>query len=133
MDQDLISYLDEQFRALREESRQQFEKIDGRFAQMDSRFEQIDSRFERVEESIRHTQVVMEGLHDEVRLVAEAFIGLDEKLGIFRAEVAGEFNAIRSTIRVPFENLDRRLRFIEEQPTRDAMAMIREKYGRGAV
>lgn len=128
MDQELIAYLDERFRetsrhieALREE--------DSR------RFEQIDQRFEKAEEGTRHTQVLVEGVHDNVRLLAEGIMGMDQKLTVFKEEVAQEFDNVRSTIRnLPHLELERRIRNLEawrEVKERDPIELIRERFGPG--
>jgi hypothetical protein len=58
MDQELIAYLDESFRSLRDD---------------------IDRRFEKVDEEIRHTQVLVEAGRGDIRMVAEGTYGLDER------------------------------------------------------
>ncbi len=89
MDQELVQYLDGRFHAID----QRFQAIDARFQTMDQRFEAIDRRFEtmehrfetmehrftglldqRIEEVKRHTGILVEGLRQEVHLVAEGLI-----------------------------------------------------------
>ena len=93
MDQELIAYLDERFRetsqqitSLREEMDRRFDGVDQRFEQVDQRFEQVDRRFEQVEDrvtqlatEVRHTQVTIEGLRGEIRILAEGAFGLSER------------------------------------------------------
>lgn len=66
MDRELIAYLDERFR----ETSQQF--VDLR--------KEMDERFKEVNETTRQTLVLVEDLRDEVHLVAEAFLGTDERV-----------------------------------------------------
>ena len=136
MDQEMIAYFDEHFRAtarqiegLREEMigrfeqvDRRFERVDGRFEQMDRRFEQVDGRFERGEEALRHTQVSVEGLRGEIRLVAEGVAHTNERLDSLKTEVAQEFSETRKMIRLGYSDLDRRVRALEarrERPDRD--------------
>jgi chromosome segregation ATPase len=117
-----------------------FEQIDGRFEQIDGRFEQIDgrlksadSRFDRVETTIRNTQVLVEGLRGDIQLLSEGVMGIDEKLGSFRAEVAKDFGMTRGLINPPYLELHSRVQALEswrERRERDPLDLIREKFGR---
>jgi hypothetical protein len=64
MDQELVQYLDERFGRIE----QRLDGHDQRFLSLEQRFEQ---RFEEVK---RHTGVLVEGLRQEVHLVAEGLI-----------------------------------------------------------
>ena len=85
----LDRHLDRKFKKID----RRFEQIDQRFKQVDRRFEQIDKRFEHVDRQFvelreeiarsaqklhRHFDVVVESIHDDMRLFAEA-IGLQSK------------------------------------------------------
>ncbi len=140
MDQELISYLEAQFRensqrieSFREETKSKFEQMGGEIKQMGGEIKQMETRLKRVEQGVRHNGVQIEALRGEVQLIAEAYIGLQEKLECSRIDMAGELEQVRISIRTPFETLGRRLRLLEEQPERDAMALIRKKYGKGIV
>jgi len=145
VDQDLISYLEgfrkdvmhklEQMDGRLEQMDGRLEQMDGRLEQMDGRLNQMDGRLDRVEESVRHARIEIEGLRGELRLVAEAYIGLDEKLASFRIDMAKEFTEVRSSVRQPFEYLDSRVRVIEaraDNAHRDVMALVRESLGKPA-
>ncbi len=113
MDQELIAYLDESFRSLRDD---------------------MDRRFERVEEAIRHTQVMVEGVRGDVRLVAEGTYGLDERLGSFRKEVQQEFEDVRKLLRPVYSSPDQRIRTLEVRKDlqgRDPIELIKERFGLG--
>ena len=84
MDHELIAYLDRRFQEVNE----RFEAIDRRFEQVDQRFGQIDHRIEGVEASVRRSEVGVESLRGELRLVAEAVMGVQENREAARAEVA---------------------------------------------
>ena len=138
VDQDLISYLE----GFRKDVMHKLEQMDGRLDQMDGKLGQMagklgqmEGRLDRVEESVRYARIEVEGLRGELRLVAEAFIGLEERLTSFRTDMAKEFTEVRSSIRQPFEYLDGRLRNIEvraDNATRDVMALVRERLGKPA-
>lgn len=101
MDQELIAYLDERFR----ETLQQIASL---------------------REEIRHTHVVVEGLRGDIQLVAEGFIGLDARFISFQEQMKQEFQEVRSSFRLPYSDLDRRLSVLE----RDPMVIIRERFGK---
>ena len=160
MDQDLISYLErfreEMVRKL-EQVNDRLDRMDGRLDRMDGRLggveghlgrvesrlegvegrlEQVETKLERVEENVRYARIEIEGVRDEVKLVAEAYIGLDERLTSVRVDLASEFSKVQSSIRQPFEYLDSRLRIIEQRAdnvTRDALDLIRERLGKPAA
>ena len=112
----------QQLQGLREETTQQITSLRGELTafrgETNQRFEQIDGRFERVEESIRHTQISVEGLRHDIQLVAEGVVGNQEALEAFRAEVAKEFKEVRATQSLNFSELDRRVSVLEGQITR---------------
>lgn len=92
MDQELVQYLDTRFHIIDQRFQSinerfqaidaRFETIDRRFDIIDARFEGMDARFQSMEERIeqrfdevkRHTGVLVEGLRQEVHLVAEGLI-----------------------------------------------------------
>jgi chromosome segregation ATPase len=150
MDQELITYLDQRFTAidqrfiaidqrftsldqkiesLREETMQRFEQVDRRFEQVDRRFEQVDRRFEQVEDRIHQTQITVEKMNGDIRLVAEAWIGFNERQDSFREEAAANFKELRMTVRLPYEDLDRRVKVLEtraQHEGRDPVDIVRE-------
>ncbi len=71
MDQELVQYLDERFHGLVHGLDQRFEQIDRRFEGIDRRFNEVN---ERIEEVKRHSGVLVEGLGQEIQLVAEGLI-----------------------------------------------------------
>ncbi len=78
MDQELKTYLDENFK-----------RIDQRFEGIDQRFEGIDQRFdERREQTNRQTQVLIESFKSDVQGVAEGHAAI-------RAEVAREVGKVQ--------------------------------------
>jgi predicted nuclease with TOPRIM domain len=125
MDQELIAYLDQRFR----ESSQQ---IAGLREEMTSFREEASARFERVEEAIRHTRVEVEGLRDQIRLLAEGIINFDERLERFRGEVQRELDSIRGLFMPLLQTVQDRVRSLEswrETRERDPIDIIKERYG----
>jgi chromosome segregation ATPase len=158
MDQELITYFDEHFRrtsqqigdlrgemtqqisalseettrqisALREEMMQQISSLR---EEMTQRFEQVDRRFERLEEEDRHTQVIVESLHGEIRLLAEGIMGLGERLEAHKNEITRQIKEIEASIAPYYQDLNRRVSLLEgraERQTRDIIEEIRKRYG----
>jgi hypothetical protein len=133
MDQELIAYLDERFG---ENARQ----IQGLRQEMTQRLERVEegvrhnqAHLERLEEGGRHTRVLVEGVRDEVRLVAEGVMGLDERIGFLRTELKQDIEDVRTLIPPVFLALDQRVRVLEHRndlQRRDPIDMIRERYGK---
>ena len=140
MEQELVVFLSEHFReisqkivSLREETMQHFERIDARFEQVDARFEQVDARFERVEATARQTVVLIEGLRHEVHLIAEAFLGVGDKLDLYRNESRLSIDNVKDWMAVPFRELDNRIRYLEgpkERRYEDVMNEVRRSLGK---
>ena len=96
---------------------------------LDEHFEGIDRRFERIEQSDRHTRVLVEDLRGEIRLVAEAFVGLQESREADRTEVTRETGGVKSILAQSYSALDHRILDLEqwrERRDRDPVAVIRE-------
>lgn len=125
MDQELKAYLDE--REIRMEAR------------MDERFAGMDERFKQVETEVRHTRVLVEGMHDNIRLLAEAVIGTGERIDTFREQTTGKLDEIKGTVGVIRETLVPRVQAVEnrvkilegeaERKNRDVLDVVRERFG----
>lgn len=125
MDQELKVYLDE------------------REARMEERFVELrahmDERFKQVDTEARHTRILVEGLHDGIRLMAEAVVGTNERIDLLREETAGKLDEIKGTVvtiqqgLVPrVQNLENRVQNLEnraERQTRDVLEVVRERFG----
>lgn len=142
MDQELIAYFDRHFQetsrqiaSLREEMTSQIgalrEETAQRFEQLDGRFEQVDGRFEEVTESIRHNRVLIEGLRSDLKLIAEGTVGNNECLKAFKEQNAKDLEDLRDLVRrLPFVELGNRIRLLEswrETKERDPIDIIRER------
>lgn len=72
-----------------------FKWVDSRFRRVDARFRQVDARFDRVENQIRETEermkrhlsVMVESIHDDVRMFVEAIVLNSERLGDHEARL----------------------------------------------
>ena len=118
MDQELIAYLDQRFREVREE--------------IASSREESSRRFEQVDESIRHTGVEVEGLRGQIQLLAEGMISFDQRLTGFSGEVRRDLESIRGLFLRLYEALQDRVRTLEswrETKERDPLEIIKERFG----
>jgi DNA repair ATPase RecN len=126
MDQELIAYLDARFQ-------ETWKQIESLREETSRRFEQVEGRFERVETVIRQTQVSVEGVRSEMRLVAEGVMGVEERLQPARKEYDQEFENIRALVRTSYTNLDVRTDALEswrKRTERNPLDLIREKFGK---
>ncbi|HEX3555568.1 MAG TPA: hypothetical protein VIA62_20290 [Thermoanaerobaculia bacterium] len=133
MDQDMIAFFEDRFRAtsqqiegLREENKQQFEhldgrmdKLDGRMDGLDGRMDGLDGRMDRLEEQAHQTRIVMEDMRGEIRLLAEGIIGVWERQDQFKEEVTRELKGVQYRLSV--------LAAHTENKGRDPIAIIRER------
>ena len=132
MDQELKTYLD----ALGTRMDERFSQVDERFNQMQA---QMDQRFTGLEAEVRHTQVLVEGLDSNIRLIAEAVVGTNERIDRMQAETSSKLNEIKSTVHdiqrslVPrVEVLESRVEILEsrvDRANRDILEVVREKFG----
>jgi len=121
MDQELIAYLDEQFREtsrqiqdLREETTQQIQELRKETTQQIQELrKETSGRFDRVEQTSLETDIKVEALRGDIQQVAEGVAAVDQKLTAFRNTAALEFSDIRSAHRPYYEDLNRRVRDLE--------------------
>jgi ABC-type transporter Mla subunit MlaD len=121
MDQQLIAFLDERFR-------ETLQQIAGLRTEIDQRFERVDQRFEEAAETARHTVVLVEGLRHEVQLVAEGYMGLNEKLASYQSGIDVRFSQVQASIEPYYRDLNNRVAILEERAERqrgDVMDAIR--------
>ena len=126
MDQELRAYLEER------EARME--------ARLDERFSRMDERFEKLETEGRHTRILMEGLHSNVRLLAEGVIGTGERIDSLRAETKGTLEEIKGSVTVIHQvlvprvhGLENRVKILEEKAereNRDVLDVLRERFGK---
>jgi hypothetical protein len=110
--------------------------------------EEMEARMgEKVETENRQTRVLLEGMHDNIRLLAEGVMGVTERLEEHQAATARGFQEIKEMLS-PYcrdlngraqrlENdvqfLDRRMKILEskaDRQTEDVLESIRKKFGK---
>ena len=129
MDQDLIAYLDERFQRID----QRFEQIDQRLEQIDGRFGRVEGRLDTLDTAIRHTNVLVEGLRGDVHLIAEGFVGLNDRFNTFQCEATLVFDQVKGWIEPYYRNLDGRLKVVESRGERqqgDVLDAVRRMLGK---
>jgi predicted nuclease with TOPRIM domain len=65
-----------------------FTKVDERLARVDERFDKVDERFDKLESDMRaefaairrHAEVMAESIRDDIRMLAEGYANISEKL-----------------------------------------------------
>jgi hypothetical protein len=143
VDQDLKAYLEEREARMEARMDERFARMearmDERFAQVDGRFAQVDGRFERVETEARHTRVLLEAMHGNIRLLAEGVIGTGERIDALHkettanlAEIKGSVTSIHQILVPRVEGLEGRVKILEEKAARenrDVLDVLRERFG----
>ena len=113
MDQELKAYLDA-FKAL-----------------MDERFNRVDDRFTQLEAEVRHTGVLVERLDGNMRLIAEAVVGTNERIDRHQAETASQLHQIKDTfVNTIQRGLVPRVEILEgrvDRANRDILDVVRER------
>jgi methyl-accepting chemotaxis protein len=107
----------QQIASLREETAQEFEQVK-------QRFEQVDQRFEQVETTARQTVVLVEGLRHELHVMAEGFLGLNERVERYAEESRLSFSKVQAWIAPYFKNLDGRVKILEEWAERQQWDVV---------
>ena len=109
MDQELVQYLDGRFQYLDE----RFDRIEQRLDGHDRRFESIDRRFDEVNERIRHNGVLVEGLRDQVYLLAEGLATHIEAESVRHQAIQEQFRETRALLHLSYEQLHQRVENLE--------------------
>ena len=133
MDKELIAYLDRRFGENAKQIEGLREEVAGVRTELAEFREEVDRRFEQVDEQIRQVYVVMEGLRHEVHLVAEGYLGLNERLHAQQSETLLKLDEVRASIVPYYQDLNRRVGQMEgvvERQSRDVMDVIRERFGK---
>ena len=104
-------------------------------------------RMERLETEGRQTRALLEGMHDNIRLLAEGVMGVTERLEEHQAATALGFQEVKEMLSPYYRDLngraqrlendvqflDRRLKILEakaDRQTEDVLESIRKKFGR---
>ncbi len=137
MDRELIAYLDEHFRemsqqmeGLRQESgrlrQETSQKIDGLRVEM-------SGKIDGLREENHQTGVLVEGLRSDIQLLAEGMMGQAEKSMARHSELILEIEKVKVSIIPYYQDLNVRMGRLEQwadRQGRDAMELIREKFGK---
>lgn len=122
MDQELVTFLSQQFADLRGEMDERFADLRGemsrRFDEVDGRFDEVDARIDKVDEEVRLAHVSIEGLRGDIRLVADGVITANERIDAVRTELKEEIGDVKSLLHTSYRDLDRRVRKIESSRQR---------------
>jgi len=116
--------------------------------EMKAYLEGMEARLgERLETESRQTRVLLEGMHDNIRLLAEGVMGVTERLEEHHAATALGFQEVKEMLSPYYRDLngraqrlendlqfmDRRLKILEakaDRQTEDVLESIRKKFGR---
>ena len=136
MDQELLTYLKEQFHEIRQqigglsgETRERFERME---AQIGGLRGEISGLREESREGIRHAHVLLEDVKGNVRLLAEGLANVDEKMGRLETDLNRKLEELWNMVVTPVRSLAERvnlLEAVENRRHRDIMDVIRERFG----
>ncbi len=154
MDLEMKAYLDEQFgrmaervdknsrqiEDLRGETRQQIEDLRGETRQqLGETRQQIEDlrgetrqQIEDLKEDTRHTRVLVEGIRDNVRLIAEGVMGIIEQQEAHRKEIQAAVDEIKTSVVLSYRSLEGRVQSLEDQAERqrhDVFEALQERFG----
>ena len=65
----------------------------------------------------RHSDVIAEALRSDIRTVAEGFVATNERLDRLEVRISEGFEELKSTIRISYVDLDRRVVVLEKRPS----------------
>ena len=101
MDQEQIAHFERLFSSLSQRMDQRFDAVDQRFDAVDQRFDAVDQRFDGVDQRLdkveieaREAHILIEGLREEVKMVAEGVADVREELQAHKAEVNARFDKV---------------------------------------
>jgi hypothetical protein len=67
-------------------------------AYLDQRFADMEERLGKVETEVRHTGVLVEAMHGNVRLLAEGLVGASERIDALRRETTVSLEEIKGSV-----------------------------------
>lgn len=114
MDQELRAYL-EDLKASIGNQATAIEDLRTSVGNQATAIEDLKASFDqRFAEQRRHTEILIEGVRSEVRLVAEGVEGVSERLETFRADTAHRFEETQASFAPYYRGLDGRMVQLEE-------------------
>lgn len=99
-----------EFAVSRDETAVRFDQTTQEFAALR---DETTRRFDQNEETARHTLVLLESLRDEYRLIAEAYLGINERVERYHSQSTLTFEQVAGWIQPHFRDVDRRLGILE--------------------
>jgi len=111
---------------------EQFARQDEQFARQGELLGRQEERLARLEEESRQTRVLVEGMWDKFRLIAEGVVGVTERLEAHKIEAQKGLEEVKASIVLPYQDLDRRVQWLEkreERRDRDLFDVIHEEFG----
>lgn len=113
----------EQFKGVHEQFEgvhEQFRGVDGQFKSVHEEFRGVDGQlksvheeFKEVHERARQTLVIVEDLRDEIHLVAEAFMGTDERVTRLEKSEELAFETVKGMVEPFFKAIEERGREVD--------------------
>ncbi|HSG38083.1 MAG TPA: hypothetical protein VLE27_00475 [Thermoanaerobaculia bacterium] len=99
-----------EFAVSRDETAVRFDQTTLEFAALR---EEAMRRFDQNEETARHTLVLMESLRDEIRLIAEAYLGVNERVERYHSQSTLTIEQVAGWVQPHFRDLAHRLGTLE--------------------
>jgi septal ring factor EnvC (AmiA/AmiB activator) len=88
-------------------------RIDESRMEARQRFEQVEGEIRQVKDEIHQTQIHLEDVHDDIKLLAEGIANVDEKLERHVGETAQQFDDVRALVRISYVQLEQRVARLE--------------------
>ncbi len=101
-----------------------FDEVNARFDEVNSRFEEVNFRFEQVETTCRQTLVLLEGLRHEFYVVAEGYLGVNERLQVQVEKSEVLSSQVQGWIEPYYKELDIRVKAVESRVDRQNMQVF---------
>src|SRR6185436_16983648 len=89
------------------------DQVDGRLDKMEGRLEQVEGRLGQVETETHHTRILMEGVHSDLRLVAEGVMAATERLEAFQDTTSKGFEEVKASLTPAYKSLDGRIQSLD--------------------
>jgi hypothetical protein len=116
VDQELRAYLEELKARMDEQSARLEDRMNVRLDQQSARMDEQFARLETQSQTeARQTRVLLEGLYNNIGLLAEGIMGVTERLETFQEETANGFKEIKAGLSPAYKDLDGRVYSLDNQ------------------
>ncbi|HYU34548.1 MAG TPA: hypothetical protein VEW48_20545 [Thermoanaerobaculia bacterium] len=132
MDQELFAHLEESRQEMKEQVGGLRGEVGGLREESRQRFERMEGQIEGLREGVRHTQILVEDMRGEIRLLAEGMMGFDHTTKTSLIEVHRKLDDLTTLVTPLYRRIDERVSHLEAregEKARDVMELIRERYG----